>query len=226
MWGLAGAYKHGAMSIAYPLLRAAPVLFIALTTYFWDPAAILTIPALIGIALVSIGCLLIPMSSLRGIRIAEFFNLSCLFALIGAIGTVGYTLVDDKALTILRDLDVLQLTVIEISLLYLFLETLSCSLWLTLMATPRQQHRRDVVEIMRQHLPKAILTGLSMTVTYAIVLVSMAYVDNVSYVIVFRQLSIPIAVVLGIIFLNEGRNLPKFLGTLGIFLGIALFSIG
>jgi len=32
MWALAGAYKHGAISIAYPLLRTLPVLLIAIMT--------------------------------------------------------------------------------------------------------------------------------------------------------------------------------------------------
>ena len=226
MFGLAGAYKHGAISVAYPLLRASPVLFIALLTSLLGQGAALTIPGIIGVILVSIGCLLIPMPSLRGIRLAEFLNLSCLFALIGAIGTVGYTLVDDKALTILRNMEVLQLTVIEVSLLYLFLESLSCSLWLALISVPQQKNRSDLVEITHKHLSTAALTGFSMTITYAIVLISMAYVENVSYVVVFRQLSIPIAVVMGIVLLKENGNIPKFVGTISTFLGIIIISIG
>ncbi|RTE66888.1 multidrug DMT transporter permease [Amphritea opalescens] len=225
MWGLAGAYKHGAISVAYPLLRASPVLFIALLTALLGQGAALTTTGIIGVLLVSIGCLLIPMPSLRGIRVSAFLNLSCLFALIAAIGTVGYTLADDKALSTLRNLGDLPLTVIEISLLYLFLENLSCSLWLALITIPQQKNRRDLVEIAQKHLSKATLTGFSMTITYAIVLISMAYVENVSYVVVFRQLSIPIAVMMGIVLLKENGSIPKFVGTISTFLGIIIISI-
>jgi drug/metabolite transporter (DMT)-like permease len=225
MWGLAKAYQHGAVSVAYPLLRATPVLFIALIVYFLGQGETLTMPAIIGIVLVSMGCLFVPMPSLRGARLSEFLNLSCLFAIIGAIGTVGYTIVDDKALTIIRDLETIKLSVVEISLLYLFLENISCLIWLALIVLPKQKNRSDFIEVMHKHAFNATLAGLSMTITYSIVLVSMAYVENVSYVAVFRQLSIPITVFLGIFLLKENGNVPKFLGTLFIFLGIIIISI-
>jgi drug/metabolite transporter (DMT)-like permease len=122
--------------------------------------------------------------------------MSCCFALVSAFGTVGYTLVDDKVLALLRNNEFLQLSVIEISLIYLFFVNLSASVWLCCIVLPNRSSREHVREIVHKHLSKTALTGFAMTLTYALVLVSMAYVDNVSYVVAFRQLSIPIAVIL------------------------------
>jgi drug/metabolite transporter (DMT)-like permease len=196
MWALAGAYKHGAISIAYPLLRTLPVLLIAIMTALLAQGESLGLLATSGIVLVSLGCLIIPIPSLRKVSVRTFINMSCCFALVSAFGTVGYTLVDDKVLALLRNNEFLQLSVIEISLIYLFFVNLSASVWLCCIVLPNRSSREHVREIVHKHLSKTALTGFAMTLTYALVLVSMAYVDNVSYVVAFRQLSIPIAVIL------------------------------
>ena len=58
------------------------------------------------------------------------------------------------------------------------------------------------------------------------VLFSMAYVDNVSYVAGFRQLSIPIGALLGMIVLRESLVAPKIVGVLGIFSGLVMIAFG
>jgi uncharacterized membrane protein len=151
--------------------------------------------------------------------------MSCCFALVSALGTVGYTLVDDKALTILRNNEALQLSVIEISLIYLFFVNMSASVWLCCIVLPNRNSREHVREIAHKHLSKTALTGFAMTLTYALVLISMAYVDNVSYVVAFRQLSIPIAVIFAIYLLKEPGTPSKLVGTLTLFTGIVLISL-
>ena len=54
----------------------------------------------------------------------------------------------------------------------------------------------------------------------------MAHVSNVSYVVAFRQLSIPLGVIFGLIFLKEPRFYPKFMGTFIIFIGLIFVAIG
>jgi uncharacterized membrane protein len=54
----------------------------------------------------------------------------------------------------------------------------------------------------------------------------MNYVTNVSYVAAFRQLSIPLGALFGMVLLNEPRYVPKIIGVVIIFLGLTLVGIG
>lgn len=60
--------------------------------------------------------------------------------------------------------------------------------------------------------------------TYGLVLLSMNFVTNVSYVAAFRQLSIPIGSIMGIIFLGESQYLTKISGLITIFSGLVLLT--
>ena len=62
--------------------------------------------------------------------------------------------------------------------------------------------------------------------TYGLVLASMAYVTNVSYVAAFRQLSIPIGAVLGLTIQREPRYLPKIIGIVIVSVGLILVGVG
>jgi uncharacterized membrane protein len=54
----------------------------------------------------------------------------------------------------------------------------------------------------------------------------MNYVTNVSYVAAFRQLSIPLGALFGMLLLNEPRYVPKITGVVIIFLGLTLVGVG
>ena len=54
------------------------------------------------------------------------------------------------------------------------------------------------------------------------VLVAMGMVSNVSYIQAFRQLSLPIGVMLGIILLHEKVTLPKIIGVSTLLAGLML----
>ena len=66
--------------------------------------------------------------------------------------------------------------------------------------------------------------GLTIYTTYTLALISLAYVNNVSYVVAFRQISIPLAAILGIILLKESYYRPKIIGI--VILMIGLFFVG
>src|SRR5262249_54071595 len=68
-WGIPRAYRSGDFTIVYPLSRAFPVLLIAMADGVrGHPPAPL---GWFGIALVTLGCLLIPLESLRGVTLAR-----------------------------------------------------------------------------------------------------------------------------------------------------------
>ena len=71
-----------------------------------------------------------------------------------------------------------------------------------------------------------VMTGVVILTTYGLVLASMAYVTNVSYVAAFRQLSIPIGAVLGFTLQQEPRYLPKLMGIGIVTVGLVLVGTG
>ena len=87
--------------------------------------------------------------------------------------------------------------------MYLVLEGISCSLWQGLFVMISRRERQSMLEVLKSYKGPAALTGMGIYLTYGIVLVSMNFVTNVSYVAAFRQLSIPIGAILGMAFLKR-----------------------
>ena len=101
----------------------------------------------------------------------------------------------------------------------------SATLWLTLFILLWRTERSSLRQVLRTNKCNAILAGVGIHGTYALVLISMAFVKNVSYVVAFRQLSIPIGVTLGILILREPLYKPKLVGVSIMFIGLMLVAI-
>ena len=65
-----------------------------------------------------------------------------------------------------------------------------------------------------------------MMLGYSLVLIAMSFVKNVSYVVAFRQLSIPIGVILGAVILKERMYPLRVVGTAILFVGLVLVAVG
>jgi uncharacterized membrane protein len=63
------------------------------------------------------------------------------------------------------------------------------------------------------------------TSSYTLVLIAMMLATNVSYIAAFRQLSIPLGAILGIILFKETATRPKFTGIIFIFLGLLIVGL-
>ena len=72
----------------------------------------------------------------------------------------------------------------------------------------------------------ATAAGVAIYVAYALVLVAMAFVDNVSYVVGFRQLCIPLGAAFGIGVLKEPAHKPKLVGLAIMLVGLILIAVG
>ena len=225
-WSLAGAYKSGDMSIAYPLARSSPIIVVTVVTLVLRRTDQVSIQCILGIALVVGGCFLIPMQRFADIRLRNYLNATCMLALVAAFGTAGYSMVDDEALRQLRNALGDRLNTVSITLTYACLGALSSSLWLAILVGSRHVGRLSFRQVMRASKKTAILTGIGIYGTYALVLISMAFVKNVSYVVAFRQLSIPLGAGLGIMIMGEPPYRPKFVGIGIMFIGLILVGIG
>ncbi|MGC9553611.1 EamA family transporter, partial [Vibrio metoecus] len=98
MLGLAFAYSKVDIGIAYPLARGLPVLLVGAGTVMlgYD----LQLNQWLGFALITLGCLMIPLQKFRQFRFADYANLGIVWALVAALGTAGYSIIDKEALAI------------------------------------------------------------------------------------------------------------------------------
>jgi drug/metabolite transporter (DMT)-like permease len=223
---LAAAYRTGDLSHAYPLVRSLPVVLIALVSVMLGRGSQIHISAYIGFAAVTAGCIVLPLPEFRGFRLSHYSHQWVLFALLAAICITGYTLLDDQSLRVLRSLPESPLSNLGWSLLFVELETISLSLFLMVFLISWVPERRVFWQASASEWRTAVLMGFIITATYALVLLAMAYVSNVSYVFAFRQLSIPIGAGLGMLVRKEVASLPKLTGIGMVVVGLVLTALG
>jgi len=225
MWSLARAYATGDISIAYPLARALPLIIVTVTTVLLGHYQSVSYLGVLGIMAIVVGSLLLPMKHLKDFSWRHYANQSTLFALCAACGTAGYSIFDDRAVKLLAEVRQL-LSDGDISLLYIWLQSVAAALLMTLQHCCTVKMRSEFRQALTEQLLWATVTGVIIMVTYMLILWSMQYVENVSYVVAFRQLSIPIGVLLGVLFLGEHFHIPKRLGTVLISAGLVAVALG
>lgn len=223
---LAGAYRTGDMSMVYPLARSSPAIVVLIVTLILGQGNQVTTRCIVGIVLVVGGCFLIPIQRFSNLRLRNYLNATCGLSLLAAICTSGYSMLDDQALRELRTDAHATIGNIPMTLLYACLQSWAASLWLAIfVAVDRNSHShlRQVCCLNKRH---AILAGIAIYLTYTMVLISLTFVDNVSYVVGFRQLSIPLGAGFGILILKEPPHKPKLAGVLSVFVGLVLVALG
>jgi drug/metabolite transporter (DMT)-like permease len=223
--GLAGAYRHGDMSVAYPLARAIPVILVALITTMLGLGKPLSLIGGLGILAVAIGCLLLPQRSLHHLQLSNYLSACCLLAGVAAIGTTGYTLVDNQVLADLLSAPGIGLNRIEMAFFYLALDSVFIALVMVGYILISPSERVELSKTWQVNRKMALITGLLIMGTYGLVLAAMAYASNVSYIAAFRQLSIPLGAILGILVQKEPAYPPKLASIGIIFVGLILIAL-
>jgi len=225
MAALAGAYRSGDMSIAYPLARAFPIIFVTVITMILGLGKTLSVWFIFGAALIVAGCIIVPIRSHRNLQIRDYMNLCCLLSVLAAVCISGYTLIDNEALACLRNLPGRPFGPVGATLVYMALEAIICSVWKGIWVIASQRERKAFFVVIRDYKMAAAITGIGIYLTYGLVLTSMNYVTNVSYVAAFRQLSIPLGTLMGIVFLKEPPHRAKIFGVLSIFVGLVIVGL-
>ncbi|MFW6137887.1 MAG: EamA family transporter [Spirochaetota bacterium] len=225
MGALAESYKTIDMSIAYPLIRSIPVIVVMCIAIVMGRHREVGICFFSGIMLAVTGCILLPQKKLLNIFSITKIKEVGFLPLLAGLATAGYTLVDSEALASLRGIKGRPFYPIDATLVYQVLEGISTSVWMVGMVMLKKAERIRLKNILSYHNMSAIVTGLGIYLTYGLALASMNFVQSVAYVSVFRQLSIPIGAVMGIIFLKEKGYLPKILGIIAVFVGLIMVSL-
>lgn len=223
---LAGAYARGDMSVVYPLARSSPIIIVTVVSTFLGRGKDIGWGCVAGIVLVVAGCFILPMRRFGDFKIRNYLNLCCLLALVAAIGTAGYTIIDDIALRSLRSLTDRGFGVVNAALVYILAETVTTSVWLGLYLAFRQSDRVQVMEAIRTQKVQAMLMGAGISLAYVLVLISFSYVRDVSYAAAFRQVSILLGVAIAAVHMKEPMPAPRWTGALVIFAGLVLVAIG
>ena len=219
--GLAYAYRRSDISLVYPLARALPLLLTAAVAALFHLGSRQMGPqALLGMAVVFAGCLMMPLQHFRDFRLSSYCNIVIVFVLLAAIGTTGYTVVDSVAMAEIQA--VYQRRSIMLSIAYMFFIETGIALGTGLLAVCRRNERREFTRLLRLRSP--FVTGICSSSAYVLILLAMNYVSNVCYVQAFRQISLPLGVLAGILILKESHGLPKILGTTLIVLGLLLVA--
>ncbi len=223
--GLAGAYTRGALSIAYPLARSLPLLFVTALTFAVGRGSDLSSLAILGIMAIVAGALILPMNSISDFKFTNYLNASCAFAIVAAAGTAGYSFVDDIGMNMLKLVPNDAAGWMR-ALLYLVLECVFTAFWLQMIMLFTKRSTAHFRASWRRLLKPALLAGLAIGATYGIILLAMTLAKNVSYVVGLRQLSIPLGTMMGVLILKEKGSLPRFIGVGILFLGLVLVAVG
>lgn len=224
--GLAGAYRTGHLSVAYPLARSAPVIMVAGLNLLIGKVDQISLQSIIGMVFIAVGALVLPVERPKDWTLRDYLHISSLFALMAAIGTVGYSMVDDSALRMLRDATGVYAGKTTVTLIYAMFEGLSSTFWLGTILLVNRKERGHIGHVLRQSLGSTALAGVGIFAAYSLVLMAMAHVTNVSYVVAFRQLGIPLGAGFGVLVLREPRYSAKLVGILIMVVGLILVGTG
>lgn len=222
--GLTNAYRRSDISLVYPLARAVPVLLTALITLV---AGLGTRPgslALGGMVVLSTGCFLMPQQSWRGFNWAAYRSIVLLFIATAAIGTTGYTIIDSITMRHLAE-TVSYVSSVRRAILFLFLMEAGLLLMLTV-AILCSRHEQAAFKQLFGKTTTPVFSGLFSSGAYVLVLMAMERVTNVSYVQAFRQMSLPLGVLAGILFLHEKPGRPRLTGIALVVMGLILVALG
>ncbi len=219
------AYRRGDMSVAYPLSRALPVIFVTAVTLAIGRGEAISPVGLAGFAAIFVGALLVPMRSLSDLSFKIYLKPGLIFAVLAALATAGYSIVDSNALNIVRTES--GDNPWRIALVYAFFAAVSSTVWSAAFFTLTGAGRRALRAAWRPAaLRDSVVIGVGIYLTYTLVLMSMGFVADISYVVAFRQLSIPIGVFLGLFVLKEAPHIPKLTGTSLMLAGLVLTAVG
>lgn len=224
--GLAGAYRAGDMAVAYPVARALPVLLVPAVSALLGQGEPVRVIGLLGMVAVTVGILTLPQPSLRRFAWASFRERWLPYALLAGVGTTGYSIVDDAALTAFRAAVTDGSGAVRVPLVYAMFESLSSAAALAILALVVSGPRRAITDLRKTPLGGAAISGIGIIAAYALVLVAYGFARNVSYVVAFRQISLPVGVFMAMAILREPVTGPRIAGTVVLLAGLVLVSLG
>jgi drug/metabolite transporter (DMT)-like permease len=209
---LASAYKHGDLSLVYPLSRGlSPVIVALIATIFLGE--VVTPLGIWGILSIVAGIYVIHIRSFGLKGLLEPFSYlrepASKYAVLTGITTGLYSNIDKLALTYVD------------STMLLYVKFLTASL--LLLPFMLSKKREAIAEEWKSNKRNVFIVALLLSSAYFLVLVAMTQ-SQVSYTSAVREVSIVFGSIIGTVYLKEKFAEKKILGTLFIFAGILLIA--
>jgi uncharacterized membrane protein len=201
-YGVVNAYQNGNLSIAYPLLRSIPILMVLVYVSLFGDLSTISVEAIASGLLIILGCILLPMQYLKDLKLANYANKMIIFVLVAALGTAGYSVLDSIGMKMLTNASP-DTNKFAVSFCYIYLQVLFTSLFLGVISISSVKTRKELAFVLKKQKLLSFTINAMTMLSYAPILVAMTLVTNVTYVVAFRQASIPIAFILGLMFLKE-----------------------
>ncbi len=220
------AYQLSDISVAYPLARAIPVALVPVMVFACGFAESPSVVACCGMACVFVGCIILPQKKFSDIFHSKVYtNLGFIFTVLAAVFIASYTVTDKEGLKVISD-DLRHRHELIAPLLYISLENISIGVLLSFYVFGKKDERTKFFEFLKNGEYKyTTVASLLCTCAYFMVLCAMNLVENVSYVMAFRQLSIPVGAVMGILILKEKPAVPKLVGLVIVVTGLFLVAL-
>ena len=219
--GLFKAYAAADMSLAYPVARSLPVLLVAVVSAVIYPGRYPGFWGAAGLLVVCCGCLLMPLKNFADFNLKNYTGTAMRYILLAAIGTTGYTVIDAELARICTAPDGYNAMIAAYLLSFVINTELGITMGaLTLLKREERRHFKELISSLHQ-LIYPVLTGVFSSIAYALVLAAMTMVTHLSFLQAFRQMSLPIGMLLGIIILKEPAHRPKLVGMFLIICGLA-----
>lgn len=224
MLGLAHAYRKSDISLVYPVARALPVLMVpAVTLILGLGSKNPDVCAYLGMGVITAGCLIMPLKKFSDFSLKPYCNAVIGFIVLAAMGTTVYTIVDSIVVGMVQQ-QMGRRNMLDIFSLLFFVEGGLTVGELIIVAFDKSERRTLKALLFRSVYPE--LAGCCSSCAYALVLLAMGYVTNVSYLQAFRQMSLPVGFFAGLLILKEKGTAPKYVGMFLIFAGLVAVALG
>ncbi len=213
--GLTKGYQLGNFTVVYPVARALPILIVAVADVVIGQAP--TLIAWAGMVLVLVGCVVMPLESLRAFKLSAYLNRTMIWIIVTALGTVGYTLIDHTAADFF---EAGPMTAARYGIYEFAFSALFFTIILRVIQPPVN------TDTGWRHWWQAVLGALAMFGAYWLVLWSYQISPQASYVVALRQFSIVLGVIVGSFLFNEPARGLRISASIAIAGGIGLITLG
>jgi drug/metabolite transporter (DMT)-like permease len=210
---MARAFESSDFSVVYPVVRALPVVLVA----FADVARgrYLTPFGWLGVMLVAGGCILVPLRSIKEFSLKNYLNLTSLWMILAALGTVGYTMLDKVAAEVVEPG---LATAARYGYVYFLVSLIPYSAMLRM--TEKTRIVRGSASWKLAGIAAALQFG-----AYGLILWAYQLTPFASYVVAFRQFSIVLGSAAAFLFFHEEGIRMRLTGALLITLGLVMIAV-
>jgi drug/metabolite transporter (DMT)-like permease len=218
------SYKQGDLSIAYPLFRSIPILFILIYTYLSNNIHTISTQAISGGCLIMLASIILPMKHLKDFKLNNYTNKMFTFILLCALGIAGYSLLDSIGMNVFyHSFENNNPSIL--AFIYIYFQMIFTTIFLAIILIFNQEEKKDFVLAYHNQKSLSFSIFFMMMLSYILILIAMLYTTNVAYIVALRQISIPLAFLLGIFLLKEKAYTIRYFAILILSIGLLLNAL-